>query len=246
MSGIQLSALDEERFGIRTARTTFSSSDDVAAALESCAMQQVRMLIARCPVNALPTVQQMERQGFLLMDTLLYYVRHLERPAIPEDRNCDLVRPVRPGDEVQVRAIAQQAFQGYYGHYHADPRLDPKLCDEAYISWAERSCLARDVADEVLVAELDGRLAGFATLRQNNPEEGEGVLYGVAPWAQGRGIYQSFMIQSLEWGKARGLKRMFYSTQVTNIAVQKVWVRVGAEMNHAYYTFHRWFDEHSL
>ena len=44
---------------------------------------------------------------------------------------------------------------------------------------------------EVLVAEVDGRLAGFATLRMNNSEEGEGVLFGVAPFAQGSGIYRS-------------------------------------------------------
>jgi GNAT superfamily N-acetyltransferase len=243
---IQLSPLDEERFGIKTARAAVATPEDVTAALDFCRAHQAVFLIARCAANELPTVQQMERQGFLLMDTLLYYVRHLAKPPIPEDRNHSLIRPIRSGEEAQVREIAAQSFEGYMGHYHADPRLDKAHCDAAYISWAVRSATSREVADEVLVADVDGRLAGFATLRRNNDQEGEGVLYGVAPWAQGRGIYRSFMLQSMEWGKAQGFARMFYSTQVTNIAVQKVWVRVGAEMSHAYYTFHKWFDENPI
>jgi predicted acetyltransferase len=214
----------------------------VTRTLDFCKKNQVAFLIVRCPASTLPTVQAMEQQGFLLMDTLLYYVRRLAKPPIPEDPNQSLVRTIQPGDEEEVREIAAQSFQGYYGHYHADPRLNDTKCDEAYVSWAVRSATSREVADEVLVAEIDDRLAGFATLRRNNDQEGEGVLYGVAPWAQGRGIYRSFMIQSMEWGKAQGFKRMFYSTQITNIAVQKVWVRVGAEMSHAYYTCHKWFD----
>jgi hypothetical protein len=239
---VSLSPIDEERFGIQTARASVSSPEEIMQVLDFCQKNQVIFLIARCPVSELFTVQHMEQQRFLLMDTLVYYVRRLAKPPIPEDHNSSRVRFIRPGDEKEVQEIAAQSFQGYKGHYHADPRLNQELCDEAYVSWAVRSCTSRDVAHEVLVAEIDGRLAGFATLRRNNDEDGEGVLYGVAPWAQGRGVYRSFMVQSMEWGKTQGLKRMLYSTQITNVAVQKVWVRVGAEISHAYYTFHKWFD----
>jgi GNAT superfamily N-acetyltransferase len=84
---------------------------------------------------------------------------------------------------------------------------------------------------------------GFATLRLNNPEEGEGVLFGVGPLAQGQGIYRSFMIHGMEWCLQQGMTRMVVSTQITNIAVQKVWTRLGFEPSHAYYTFHKWFDD---
>jgi hypothetical protein len=46
----------------------------------------------------------------------------------------------------------------------------------------------------------------------------------------------------MEWGLKQGFQQMLYSTQITNIAVQKVWVRLGAELDHAYYTFHKWFE----
>ena len=80
-------------------------------------------------------------------------------------------------------------------------------------------------------------------MRLNSPEEGEGVLFGVAPAAQGRGIYRSFMVRGMEWCLAQGTSRMVVSTQITNIAVQKVWTRLGFEPHKSYLTFHRWFDD---
>jgi GNAT superfamily N-acetyltransferase len=167
--------------------------------------------------------------------------RNLIKPPLPADTGKVPIRPVRPGEDEQVREVAAGSFRGYFGHYHADPRLDRRLCDEAYVSWAQRSCLSREVAHEVLVAEVDGRVAGMATLRLNDAEEGEGVLLGVAPAAQGQGVYRSSMIRALEWCRAQGASRMVVSTQITNLAVQKVWTRVGFEPSLAYYTFHKWF-----
>jgi hypothetical protein len=34
---------------------------------------------------------------------------------------------------------------------------------------------------------------------------------------------------------------MLISTQITNVAVQKVWTRLGFEPSRSYYTFHKWF-----
>ncbi len=239
---VRLSAIDEERFGIKTARATGITLDGLSMVWDFCLANNVRLLIARCPASELAVVQAMEREGCLLTDTLVYYARNLAKSPIPADSVEVLVRPIRPGEEDLVKALAAESFKGYYGHYHADPRLDRVKCDDAYTSWAVRSCVSRDVADEVLVADDKGILLGFATLRLNSPDEGEGVLFGVAPAAQGRGIYRSFMIRSMEWFRAKGCTRQVVSTQITNIAVQKVWTRVGFEPSHAYYTFHRWFD----
>ncbi len=141
-----------------------------------------------------------------------------------------------------IKAIAAKCFRGYFGHYHADEKLDRSKCDEAYISWAYRSCVSRDVADEVLVADLAGSIVGFASLRLNSEQEGEGILFGVAPSAQRKGIYRSLLINSMQWCLSKGARHMIYSTQITNIAVQKVLVRLGFVPSNAYYTFHKWFD----
>ena len=104
---------------------------------------------------------------------------------MPDDTGSSFVRPINPGEVDPVREIAAASFAGYTGHYHADSRLEREACDDVYSSWAASSCVDRSVADEVLVAVIDDAdLVAFATLRSNSADEGEGVLFGVAPRAR--------------------------------------------------------------
>ncbi len=239
---INLSAVDEARFVVRTARAYVSAKSDIPAVQSFCKENQVQFLIVRVPSNQLHTVQTLEQHGAQIMDTLIYYRRDLTRtplpelPAAPPD-----IRSITDADIPAVQQVAQTAFTGYLGHYHADRRLDPTLCDAGYVEWAVRSSTSRDVADDVLVAHEDGAILGFATMRINSETQGEGVLFGVAPQAQGRGIYRGFIIHAMHWCAARSLSEIVVSTQITNIAVQKVWVRLGFEPNHSFYTLHQWF-----
>jgi GNAT superfamily N-acetyltransferase len=234
---IALSPLDTERWGVVTAKMSPVQVEQLPGALDFCQQNQVAFLIARCPVADLRAVQAMEQQGFLLMDTLLYFVRDLTAlPPLPDE-----IRPVRAADAESVRNLAAQAFQNYLGHYHADERLDRAACNAVYESWAYRSCQSKQVADEVLVFEANGHLSGFITIKRQGAV-GEGPLYGVDPAAQGQGIGRALMIGALHWLKSHGAQRMVMSTQVTNVSSQKVWVRLGFEPSHAEYTFHKWFD----
>ena len=237
-----LSAIDTARFGLSIARAGHLTRDGLDEVLRYCESNSVRMLIARCSTTELALAQELERREFLLMDTLVYYTFDLKKKPVPADTGKAEIRGIRSGEEKQVRAIARDSFKGYFGHYHADSRLDRQACDDAYTSWAENSCVSTEFADHVLAAVLDGQLSGFATLRMNSSEEAEGVLFGVAPFAQGSGIYRSFIVRGLDWAQQRKAARMVVSTQITNLAVQKVWVRVGYEPSHSFYTFHKWFD----
>src|ERR1051326_930063 len=239
----ELSAIDQERFGIATAKAMVNSVADADRAIDDARGLGARMLIVRCPASELHAAQRLEERGCHIMDVLVYYSRDLTKRPLPEDVSEIGMYNATPKDADAVEAVARDSFKGYIGHYHADPRLDRAACDEVYTSWARRSVLSREVADNVLVAHEGGEVRGFATLRLNSPEEGEGVLFGVAPSSQGRGLYRAFMIRGMHWCIVKGATRMVVSTQVTNIAVQKVWTRLGFEPQKSYLTFHRWFDD---
>lgn len=240
-SQVMISAIDTERFGITIARAQISSSDDLHAAVRFCEENDVSMLIARCPVDETRIAQDMEGEGFRIMDTLVYYSRNLKEMSPPDVIEAIAIRPIRDGEEQQVRDVASRAFQGYYGHYHADRRLAREKCDEGYVSWATRSSCERDDSHDVLVAASNGTIVGFATMRLNSGVEGEGVLFGIDLDYQGRGIYRAFITEGMRWCREAGAERMIVSTQINNIAVQKVWSRVGFEPMRAWYTFHKWF-----
>jgi GNAT superfamily N-acetyltransferase len=238
MSGAR-SPLDEARFGIASARASVSNLAELDEVMAFCEREAIRFLVARCAAKDLHLAQQMEQRGFLLMDTLLYYARRVDQTWPPASHK---LRLATEADAEQIKEIAAEAFRGYGGHYHADTRLDRALCDDLYVDWAYRSCTVGGVADAVLVVEDDETINGFLTLRMNSSAEGEVPLYGVRPESQGCGLGRSLIIGALESCAARGAERLIISTQLTNIASQKVWLRLGFELSHAHYTFHRWFD----
>ena len=237
-----LSPLDEARFGIRTARAMSLTANLLPQVMDFCRFERIRFLIARCSTQELPAAQAMERLGFFLMDTLVYFRRDLQRQPLPDRRGVP-IRFAVPEDADAVRQIAREAFRGYDGHYHADAHLDRAACDDLYVDWALRSCSQKDLADEVLIAEPEGERLGFLTLKMLETGDADGRLYAVAPRAQGRGIGQALLVDGLHWCREHGLRGMVISTQITNLASQGSWVRVGFTPYQSFYTFHKWFDE---
>lgn len=240
---ISLSAIDEERFGIKTAKVEKMGLQDIPDVMRFCEEYKVRLLLARCPTNDLPTVQELERKGFLLMDTLIYYSCNLRKNSPPEYVSEIKIRPFKPGEEKIIKSIAAEAFNSYIGHYHADSRLDKTKCNETYADWAYKSCLHKEVADQVFVAELKEKVIGFGTVRANSSDEGQYILAGILKPYQGMGTYRMILINCMKWCIARNIGTIITATQITNMAVQKVWIRLGFDPSLSYYTFHKWFTE---
>jgi GNAT superfamily N-acetyltransferase len=238
-----LSPLEEARFGVRTARAAdFVTTGSLPAVLDFCSANHVRFLIAKSRADQSGAAQQMERLGFLLTETTMFLTRDLARTPVPPHDGPLTIRPFQLGDEPTVRAIAAQSFRGYFGHYHADPRLDPAKCDEAYVDWAARSCASTEVADAVFMAEEEGTVVGFLTLKRNSAEEGQPVLSGILPRARGRGAYRLLIRQGLEWSQGLGAVRSVAVVHVANTPVLRTLGRLGYEPTYAFYTFHKWFD----
>lgn len=238
---ISYSEIDQNRFGYKTAKAFIAAKQEIEKTLTFCYEKNIEFLIARCETNNLKIVQGLEDEGFKLMDTLIYYRFNLITRDIKQQNPPYLVRKASSkADADQVARVAEKAFKNYFGHYHADSRLDQKSCDAVYADWAYRSCLDRSVADSVFVSETDGSIDGFATFKIHS-EEVEGVLFGIVPEAQHRGRLQVLIKNGLQWCKEKNISSMITSTQIQNYAVQKVWVRMGFEPYSSFYTFHKWF-----
>jgi hypothetical protein len=241
-----LSKIDEERFGHVIAKAKLGPGDDVDALLSAARDEKAEMIIVRLPTSELELAQKLEAKGGILSDTLVYYQKkRIEQYFydLPEGyRACF----VEAGDIDAVGNIAAESFKGYFGHYHADPHLDRGACDAVYSSWARNSCCKGDLADEVILIKAGQDIAAFATLKKINATTFEGVLFGVAPAHQGKGLYLDLMKLSQNWGAEAKLGRMIVSTQVTNVVVQKNWCRVGMEPLNSFYTFHVWMNNDSV
>lgn len=238
---IARSPLDEARFGFPVATAKGVDLAGVPAILDFCRDHAIRLCIVRCGTAELAAVHALQASGFLLLDTLVYFRRGLQRIDDAPSANVE-IRPIENAEAATLRELARTTFRGYQGHYHADPRLPLEQCDDIYADWAYRSARDRDAGSEVFVASANGELVGFATMRLNTAAEGEGVLFGVHPGWQGKGLYRHFMLRGLHWCRDKGASRMIVSTQITNLAVQIAWSRLGFEPSASFYTLHGWFD----
>lgn len=237
-----LSDLDRRRFGHVTAKVDVGAGDDVEGILRECADQGVRLLIGRCSTLELEKVQEMERLGFFLTDTLVYYRKKRICPRSLQLPESFGVRSAGPADAPEVEKMAARSFRGYFGHYHADPRLDKSNCDEVYSSWAANSCSGGAFCSHMILvtSARNGEIAAFATLKRHDDAEFEGVLFGIDPAYQGKSLYPQLLDLSQQWGTENGFVRMVVSTQVTNVAVQKAWCRQGFEPFRSCHTLHKW------
>ena len=216
-------------------RAHAQSVQDVSDIVNDARASGAAMVIARSPAEDLAVAQAIEAAGGRLCDTLVYFSRTLDSPVAEPPRG---VRPARGDDVDRITAIAEAAFTGYGGHYHADPRLDRAAADAGYVDWAARSART----DHALVVEDAGVVVGFLTMRIGEGET-EIVLNAIAPERQGRGHYRALVAAALQDSIGLGARRCTVSTQVSNVAAQKVWVRLGFEPMRAVHTFHIWLDQ---
>jgi GNAT superfamily N-acetyltransferase len=237
---VSLSELDRARFGYVTAKAFVAQESEIHAALEFCHASKAEFLIIRCPAAAHEVSALLSASGMILADTLVFYQRDLKKRPFEKPKTKHTVRKLKPGEEKDIRQISAESFAGYYGHYHADPRLERADCDAVYQDWAERSCTDKKVADVVLVAEADGAPAGYLTLKKH-AHALELVLSGVYEKYQGQGIYGDLIQSGVWYAEVENLGTVFTSTQLPNIAVQKTWVRCGMEPSRSWHTFHHWF-----
>ncbi len=241
-SGAYLSAIDSDRFGLPIARVAWMTPETLPAAIKFCRENGIRLLMTKCQAEATPTIQALEREGFYFTEAINVYERDVVKQPIPADKGVVRVREATAAEAEAIAAMGGEAFRGYPSHYRSDPRLDPAKSDEIYVDWVRRSCLSREVADVVLVAEQVAVPVGIFTIKMNDSKEADTGLAGVVPSARRHGVLEALIIAALEWSKAHGAEYLLGLMQMNNIAVLRVTIRLGFFPRSTFFTFHRWFD----
>jgi GNAT superfamily N-acetyltransferase len=191
----------------------------------------------------------------LLMDTLCYYASECnafaQRPFAVDDDHLRHERreaPIEfrfggPGDAALVESIARDAFANYGSHYANDLRLPGDAVAEIYPSWARSSCERVSPGEPVLIAMQGGAATGFVSTRRGNEGEMDVALLGVRSNCRGQGTAAALLQRLGVWSAEAGLKRLTYSTQLTNVPMLRLLSRVGFLPTHSVYTFHHWCTE---
>lgn len=243
----ELSRIDDLRFRVRTAKAKINSPEQLAAALAACRAESVRLVIFRVPVDAHSTVIASECAGARLMDTLCYFERPCSMQAgqvcrVPVESDLSF-RFAAPEDAGLVETLAYNAFEGYTGHYHNDVRLSSADVGEVYPSWAKACCEKSSIEEPVVIVSRQEAAVGFAALRRTAPTELDVALLGIVRSDRGRGTASLLLAYLVESCAAFEANRLTYSTQLSNVSMQRLLARAGFLPTGSVYTFHYWTDE---
>ncbi len=208
-------------------------------------------VVCKVHSNESPLIHALEQRGFVLMDSLLDFVFDFCRTPFeevhPPRRDEQLtIRQAKPEDLSALMAINQKAFTGYFGRYHADPRMPPGTATEIYAQWVHAAF--QGWADWILVAELDGRIAGYGLWRKpleiearNSVNVAHYDLAAIDPEFLGRGLWTALMFDGMNIARNYA-QYLVGPVHVCNYPVQHTLQKLGWRISGARHSFHKWLN----
>ncbi len=242
MNAISHALKESSRFEMNIYRGV-SEHVDIKILKDTILKNNVDILMLRIPAENIAEQDKLDRLGFdyLCADTLVYYSSQLQQTETVNLRNADIQFYVTTqGDIERLNAMVLQIFSNYTNHYNSNPYINKKHITEGYQEWV-RDFISKETNGSCIswIIKRGKELVGFATCSHDEKEKNcEGILYGVMPGQDGKGIYTDLIRYTMNYFKTRGYETMKVSTQIQNVAVQKVWGREGFFLSKSYNTFH--------
>jgi RimJ/RimL family protein N-acetyltransferase/GNAT superfamily N-acetyltransferase len=205
-------------------------------------------LTAKVHPRDTPTIHALERNGFLLMDTLVYHLFDFSRMSFDRIR---VRRPAgfssrlaQPEDLPEMLEIAERAFKNHFGRYNADPRMPHGAARHVYREWVRSSLGAW--AQWVIIAEVRGKIVGYAVWKRATPLEakhGLDLIYynliAIHPHFAGRGVFAALSYDSMQMLRDHA-NHLVAPTHVSHNAVHHMGFEFGWQLGGARHSFHKW------
>jgi ribosomal protein S18 acetylase RimI-like enzyme len=186
----------------------------------------------KVPVDSVAQANSLAGSGFQLVDVNVGFER---QPALqPKPDGSILVRDIRPADETATLEIADTAFR--YSRFHLDPFVSNELANRIKREWIA-NYIKRQRGDRLLVAEVEGKIAGFLALLETPDHTGVIDLIGVAKNMQGRGVGRSMVQCHVNEGVGK-YPRLIVGTQIVNLPSTRLYENCGYHISSAWYVFH--------
>ncbi len=147
-----------------------------------------------------------------------------------------ITRTVQPADISTLEDIARKSHKDT--RFYFDRNFSKEKCDSLYATWIRRSC--EGWADQVLVAEMNGRAVGYITCKALDESVGQIGLVGVDEQARGQGIGKSLILAALDWFSIHNIHSAQVVTQGRNISAQRLYQKCGFTIHSLQLWYHRW------
>jgi ribosomal protein S18 acetylase RimI-like enzyme len=223
-------AFDSELFGLEIGRILAlwgPSPQDQEALLGELATRAAALgydqVIRRVGCGDLPQVWALERSGFEMIDVGVTFARRLPGPIPATAPEGMTMRAATAQDMEEI--IAGMLDVPWGGRLDADPAYEPRQVRELRARWLRNSQRGR--ADHVVIAEIDGAVAGYATcVLDDDTGHGDIELVGTLPRFRRRGVGRAVVDHAVSWFSSR-TPFVTVRTQATNLAAAALYETAG-------------------
>lgn len=191
---------------------------------------------AKTPVTAVSQIGDLTNAGFRVVDVNVTFERQPENVASAENI---IVRDVKPEDETDILKIAETSF--LYSRFHLDPYVSKELADKIKREWIANYIRKRR-GERLLVAEVNGKPAGFLAELATNENVGVIDLIGVDKTMQGQGIGKR-LVQFHINDAMEKYSSLLVGTQIANIPSMRLYQTCGYEISNSTYVLHAHVNE---
>jgi len=235
---------DSNFFGKRIGRARVNRLDQAAAAeIRSwCRANEIDCLYFLADSADPATTRLAENMHFRLVDIRLT----LEQNAGPRGASGPSLSRIRSVNEQDVPALRRIAKTSHRdSRFYYDGHFPAETCDEMFGIWIEKSC--RGSAQNVFVAEDEGKPVGYITCHLDSPQTGQIGLISVQNDTQGKGLGRELVCQAMRWFGEQDVKTVRVVTQGRNTRAQRLYQRCGFVTRSVELWYHGWLDreEHS-
>jgi dTDP-4-amino-4,6-dideoxy-D-galactose acyltransferase len=225
---------DSHFFGFKIGKVTIFSfqKEEVEFLLQEARDSGFQLLYFFSPLLSPELKVFMEAYQAKLMDEKTTF-----RKTVPVvQKTLDFtVQPYQGSINESLRELALES--GKYSRFKIDDRLAHKFA-AMYESWMVNS-LNKSIADETLVALMNGQIAGMVTLKKFAGVGKIGII-AVHPDFQGKKIGKALLTATDHWYMNHGISEAEVVTQKENTIACSFYEKNGYQIHKIEYIYHLW------
>ena len=191
--------------------------------------EPVFFAFAKVPMYELGSRTALADAGFRLIETSLQFSRRGGSSFQKDER----IRLATPGDRAEVAEVAARSF--VFTRFHQDPLVPHPAADRIKREWAE-NYFTGTRGDSMLVAEVNGQVAGFCLLLHR--DDGARVIDLIAVDPDHRRLGLGAALCNGSEQELGDCKELVVGTQACNTPSVRMYERVGFRFISAGYVFH--------
>jgi GNAT superfamily N-acetyltransferase len=228
-----------EAFGNTTSPTSEINSDLLGDILAECQARGIKHVTLWVDTRNREAVIAAINRRMMLISTLVIYSYYRE------DRVGVLPKPEHPIREVEkkdVEELEKFADKFVYSRFGLDPNVPTDKAESLYAGIIKKACYAE--SDALLVAELEGEVAGFMsyTIKRKLADYiglriGKIGIGATSPSYRKRGIFRSLLSEIIERLEAE-VDVLEIAPHVMNIPAFRTCQRLGMMPTSSHYVFH--------